>query len=101
MRRSETMTVATSPEEARAACRSALSSRVWEIEEDGDERVLAHEWPWRVNCQIRPATIVISIETAAPRSSRVRLDASAPGFGPVVSRHLRNHLEALASAISR
>ncbi len=101
MRRSETLVVAASPEDARAACRSALSPRVWEIEEDGTERVLAHEWPWRLNCQTRPATIAISVETATPRGSRVRLDASAPGFGPIVSRHLANHLEALAAAISR
>ncbi len=101
MKRSQTLTVAASPEEARAACRSGLSPRVWEIEEDVAGRVLAHEWPWRLTCQIRPATIAISIETATPRSSRVSLDVSAPGFGPIVSRHLINHLEALAAAINR
>ena len=101
MKRSETLMVAISSAGARAACRSALSPRVWEIEEDGAERLLAHEWPWRLNCHTHPATIAISIETVTLGSSKITLNVSEPGFGPIVSRHLVGHLEAIAAAISR
>ena len=100
MRRTETLLLPMSPENARGVCVAEFSSEVWQLAEDGPDHLLAHEWPWRMNCQIRPATVSISIETATPRSSSVRLDASAPGFGPIVSRHLTNHLEALTEAIS-
>jgi hypothetical protein len=46
--RSETVIVALAPMEALAACRRALSPEIWELEEDGPDRLVGNEWPWRI-----------------------------------------------------
>jgi hypothetical protein len=97
--RTETLLLSLSPERARGACRAALSPEIWELEEDRADRLVAREWPWRTNCQTRPARLEISIDSEPVQATWVRLQASAAGLGPVPARHLCNHLEGLIAAI--
>ena len=101
MTRSETLLLPVSPGEVRAACRSAVLSEVWELEQETADRLVAHEWPWRVSCQVRPTRIEISIDSAGPHGAKVRLEASTAGIGPLPARHLRNHLASLIAAVRR
>jgi hypothetical protein len=89
------------PVEALGACRQAMSGEVWEIEYQGRDRLVAREWPWRINCQTRPARIEIRVVSAADGATELRLEASAPGFGPIATRHLINHLRGLEEKIRR
>lgn len=97
--RSETLQLAVPPAEAKAICRRALSTAVWELEEDGADRLVAYEWPWRINCLTRPARIEARIVAAGVDRTTLRLDASVGGFGPMPSDHLRNHLDGLIGRI--
>jgi hypothetical protein len=99
--RREVLLLPISPEDARAACRSAVSPEVWELERDTTDLLVAHEWPWRMSCQIRPARLEILIRSAGPQSTLVSLEASSAGIGTLPSRHLRESLEGLAEAIRR
>lgn len=101
MRCTETLLLPMSPDDARAACRSALSPEVWELGEDTADFLVVHEWPWRVSCQVRPARLEISIVSTSPHSTLVNLEASSAGLGPIPSRHLRESLEGLIAAIRR
>jgi hypothetical protein len=101
MRRSDVLLLPICSEDARAACRSALSPDLWELGEDTADRLVAHEWPWRVSCQIRPARLEISIAASGPESTLVGLEASPAGIGPLPSRHLRESLDGLSAAIRR
>jgi hypothetical protein len=78
-----------------------MSGEVWEIEYQGRDRLVAREWPWRINCQTRPARIEIRVVSAADGATALRLEASAPGFGPIATRHLTDHLRALEEKIRR
>jgi hypothetical protein len=99
--RSETLMLPLSPEEARAVCCSSLSPRVWELVEDGADRLVAYEWPWRMNCQTRPARLEISIQAEPAQGASVRLEACIAGFGPIPGRHLDRHLEGLEARIRK
>jgi hypothetical protein len=81
------------------ACRRALSREVWELEESGPDRVVASEWPWRINCRVRPARVEVRIESSIDGRTELRLEASAPGFGPIAGKHLADHLEGLEQRI--
>jgi hypothetical protein len=97
--RSATVVVPVGLAAALEACRQALSAEVWELEENGPDRIVANEWPWRISCRTRPARIQIRIDSAAGKRTELRLDASAPGFGPIVGKHLADHLEGLEQRI--
>jgi hypothetical protein len=101
MRRSDVLLLPMSSDDAREACRSALSPEVWDLGEETGDRLVAHEWPWRVSCQIRPASLEISIAAVGPESTLVSLEATSPGIGPLPSRHLRESLAGLSAAIRR
>jgi hypothetical protein len=77
-----------------------MSGEVWEIEYQGRDRLVAREWPWRINCQTRPARIEIRVVSAAEGATALKLEASAPGFGPIATRHLTDHLRALEEKIA-
>jgi hypothetical protein len=97
--RSATVLVPVGPAAALEACRQALSGEVWELEEDRPDRIVASEWPWRITCRTRPARIQIWIDSARENRTELRLDASAPGFGPIAGKHLADHLDALEHRI--
>jgi RNA polymerase sigma-70 factor, ECF subfamily len=97
--RRATIRLPVGPVAALRACRLALSPRVWECEDRGTDGLVAHEWPWRLNCQTRPARIEIRIDSAAADRTELRLDASVHGLGPIPSRHLASHLQAVEERI--
>ena len=78
-----------------------MSDEVWELESGGGDRIFAREWPWRISCQIRPASIEVRAAPTDTGATELRLDASVPGFGPVPARHLANHLRGLEMRIRR
>ena len=78
-----------------------MSDEVWELESGGGDRLFAREWPWRISCQIRPASIEVRAAPTDTGATELRLDASVPGFGPVPARHLANHLRGLELRIRR
>jgi hypothetical protein len=77
-----------------------MSDEVWEIEDVGDDRLVAEEWPWRINCQIRPARMEIRAVSAPHGAAELRLDASARGFGPIATKHLASCLQGLMERIA-
>ena len=97
--RGVTIRLPVEPSSALGACHAALSPQVWDCEDHGADGLVADEWPWRLNCQSRPARIEIRIESAAQRHTDLRLDGSVPGLGPIPSMHLARHLEGLEARI--
>jgi hypothetical protein len=89
------------PAAALGACREAMSEEVWEIESVGHDRLVAREWPWRISCQTRPATVEIHATRAEQGSTKLRLDASVPGLGPIPARHLATHLRGIEQRVRR
>jgi hypothetical protein len=78
-----------------------MSDEVWELESGGGDRLFAREWPWRISCQTRPASIEVRAAPTDTGATELRLDASVRGFGPVPARHLANHLRGLELRIRR
>ena len=77
-----------------------MSNEVWEIEGGSGDRLRAQEWPWRISCQTRPASIEVRAARTSSGATELRLlEASVRGFGPIPARHLADHLQGLEQRI--
>ena len=88
---SEQITVAGSADEAKQACRDAISGLGWKSEEEGDSIVAkpgmsATAWPSKL--------------TITAGEGSVNVDGSIYGVGPVQKKHLKNHMEKFRNALA-
>jgi hypothetical protein len=91
----------TSPELAYAACRAAVRSLEWNLDDVGADRLMVREDPARLPCCEWPAEIEIEIDPAPGQRTVLTLAGFVPGIGPVSSRHLQASLFSLEGAIRR
>ncbi len=100
-KRAEQLEFDAPPDQALAACRSAIRSLEWEQRGVGERRLAASEDPAKLCCHDWPAEIEIEIDPAPGERSAVTLAGFVPGLGPISSRHLRASLALLEGAIRR
>lgn len=100
-KRAELLEFDAPPDQALAACRSAVARLGWEISEVKEDRLVTHQDPTKLSCREWPVEVVIEVLAGGEDRGCVSLDASVPGRGPISSRNLRSGLAALERAIHR
>jgi hypothetical protein len=72
-------------------CRAALRGLGWEVSESGEE-IEAAEPAERLCCVTWPVDLTIALAEGDQQRSRVTIEASTPGRGPLQQRQLRDRL---------
>jgi hypothetical protein len=91
---SEQIAVGGSADEAKQACRDAITGLGWKSEEEGGAIVAkpgmsATAWPSKLTIGV----------TDAGGSATVNIDGSIYGFGPVQKKHLKKRMEEFRAAV--
>jgi len=94
-----TLEMEVTEDDAAAACRAALRDLGWRsTAEDG--ALLGEEDPAHLHCHSWPASARLQIQAPEEgRSTRVAIQVTVPGAGPISSRHASERSRALARAI--
>ena len=91
---SEQITVAAPADQAKQACRDAISGLGWKSEDEGDAIVAKPG----MSATAWPSKLTITVADAGGSSS-VNVDGSIMGFGPVQKKHLQKRMEEFRSAV--
>ena len=82
-------------------CRATLQGAGWQITSDSDTRLVADESTNPLLSVSWPARIEVSLGADASRGTRVVMNGSIFGFGPIQSGYLRNAMLTLRASIER
>ena len=91
---SEQISVAGSADEAKQACRNAISGLGWKAEDEGDAIVAKPG----LGVTAMPSKLTISVSDGGG-SSTVNVDGRIYGVWPVQKKHLKKRMEEFRSAI--
>ena len=84
----------------RRAVRATLTELAWDSEVEGD-RTIAWEDPVKLCCSMSPVKAQIGVTDRGDDSTRVEIEVSVPGFGPVPKRQLADRSAGLEQRIGR
>ena len=87
-----------SPEACGEACRDALEGLGWEVSESGGA-IEAAEPPERLCCVTWPVNLTVTVGEATREGTRLTVEATTPGRGPLQRRQLRDRLAQLREAL--
>jgi hypothetical protein len=83
------------------ACRDALRDLGWEVSEAHDGRLVATEDLARLRCIEGPIQLEVRMLPGPGDGTKILLEASMVGRGPIQSKHLREQIGALEGRIRR
>src|SRR5262245_56942041 len=84
-----------------SVCRATLRGAGWQITSDSDTRLVADESTNPLLSISWPARIEITVGAGPSRGTRVVMNGSIIGFGPIQSGYLRNAMLTLRAAVER
>ena len=86
------------PEASAELCRDALMGLGWEVSGSGDE-IEAAEPAERLCCVTWPVDLTITLTDGDAQMSRLTVQATTPGRGPLQRRQLRDRLTQFRAAL--
>ncbi len=98
--RRQTILLEASWAEALTASRYALLCLGWEISDKAEGVITGDEdFAW-VPCRYAPSRIEVAIRSEEPARTRVLVEVSAPGFGPVAGGRLQRQVAAFEEKLT-